>query len=141
MKIKSIDINNVGVLKGKHSITLNIIPGEPMLIIGANGIGKSTIFDALTLVLYRRVARYSSGRTPLPANQNKMMNEQSRKMEIVLHIQRGEQEYKFRLTQSKTRGGGFNNMEYFVQEYSSGNWSAWQKLHWNEYKPYGMLQI
>lgn len=57
MIFHELSLENIGVFKGKQTISLAPKPGKPLVLIGAlNGAGKTTILEAFQLVLYGRHA-------------------------------------------------------------------------------------
>ncbi|OCR02428.1 ATP-binding protein [Oscillatoriales cyanobacterium USR001] len=50
MKVKRLTINS---FRGIDNLTLEFNPDEPILIIGINGVGKSSILDCIAIFLYR----------------------------------------------------------------------------------------
>lgn len=66
MLLKSITLTNFGIYKGEHSINLETTIRKPVILFGAyNGSGKTTILDALQLVLYGKAAQTSNrGKIP-----------------------------------------------------------------------------
>ena len=60
MTIDELVLHNFSLYSGRQEITLTPGPGKPIILIGGlNGTGKTTILDALQLVLYGRLARCS----------------------------------------------------------------------------------
>jgi len=66
MIFEELVLHNFGVYKGRHTLDLRPEPGKPIILIGAlNGGGKTTLLDALQLVLYGKLARCSNrGKLP-----------------------------------------------------------------------------
>ncbi len=66
MLLKTITLTNFGIYKGEHSIDLQTTVRKPVILFGAyNGSGKTTILDALQLVLYGKAAQTSNrGKIP-----------------------------------------------------------------------------
>ncbi|GGK45015.1 hypothetical protein Ppa06_00700 [Planomonospora parontospora subsp. parontospora] len=61
MLLHEITLENFGAYKGKQVLTLSPKPGRPIILIGGlNGCGKTTLLDAIQLVLYGSRARCSS---------------------------------------------------------------------------------
>lgn len=61
MTFEELVLHNFGVYKGRHTIDLRPEPGKPIILIGAlNGGGKTTLLDALQLVLYGKHALCSN---------------------------------------------------------------------------------
>lgn len=58
MLLHNISLHDFGAYRGKQSLDLSVKPGRPIILIGGlNGCGKTTLLDAIQLVLYGRRAR------------------------------------------------------------------------------------
>jgi len=54
-------IQNFGIYNGRHTVSLNISKSKPIILFGGlNGGGKTTLLDALQLVLYGKFAKCSN---------------------------------------------------------------------------------
>ncbi|MFF2142237.1 DNA sulfur modification protein DndD [Kitasatospora sp. NPDC058190] len=69
MLLRNITLEDFGAYRGKQSLDLTTRPGRPIVLIGGlNGCGKTTLLDALQLVLYGPRARCSGrGNRPYEA--------------------------------------------------------------------------
>ncbi|MQS14741.1 DNA sulfur modification protein DndD [Streptomyces kaniharaensis] len=69
MLLRNITLEDFGAYRGKQSLDLTTRPGKPIVLIGGlNGCGKTTLLDALQLVLYGPRARCSGrGNRPYEA--------------------------------------------------------------------------
>ncbi|MFP2344454.1 DNA sulfur modification protein DndD [Enterobacter ludwigii] len=77
MILEELKVNNFGIYKGMHEISLDSSdPSKPVILIGAlNGAGKTTFLDALQLALYGRFAKCSNrGRLSYSAFLEKNIN-------------------------------------------------------------------
>ncbi|MFD6591515.1 DNA sulfur modification protein DndD [Streptomyces anulatus] len=60
MLLHNISLHDFGAYRGKQSLDLSVKPGRPIVLIGGlNGCGKTTLLDAIQLVLYGQRARCS----------------------------------------------------------------------------------
>ncbi|MFM9596262.1 DNA sulfur modification protein DndD [Streptomyces scabiei] len=60
MHLHKIELHDFGAYRGKQSLDLSVEPGRPVVLIGGlNGCGKTTLLDAIQLVLYGPRARCS----------------------------------------------------------------------------------
>ncbi|WP_327356383.1 DNA sulfur modification protein DndD [Streptomyces sp. NBC_01304] len=60
MLLHNIALHDFGAYRGKQSLDLSVKPGRPIVLIGGlNGCGKTTLLDAIQLVLYGHRARCS----------------------------------------------------------------------------------
>ncbi|WP_406133172.1 DNA sulfur modification protein DndD [Streptomyces zaomyceticus] len=60
MHLHKIELHDFGAYRGKQSLDLSVKPGRPIILIGGlNGCGKTTLLDAIQLVLYGPRARCS----------------------------------------------------------------------------------
>ncbi|MGW7314632.1 DNA sulfur modification protein DndD [Streptomyces sp. NPDC054865] len=60
MLLHNIALHDFGAYRGKQSLDLSVKPGRPIILIGGlNGCGKTTLLDAIQLVLYGPRARCS----------------------------------------------------------------------------------
>ncbi|MGW8951534.1 DNA sulfur modification protein DndD [Streptomyces sp. NPDC055709] len=60
MHLHKIELHDFGAYRGKQSLDLSVEPGRPIVLIGGlNGCGKTTLLDAIQLVLYGPRARCS----------------------------------------------------------------------------------
>ncbi|MFF9567605.1 DNA sulfur modification protein DndD [Streptomyces sp. NPDC014685] len=60
MHLHNIELHDFGAYRGKQSLDLSVKPGRPIILIGGlNGCGKTTLLDAIQLVLYGPRARCS----------------------------------------------------------------------------------
>ncbi|WP_406260223.1 DNA sulfur modification protein DndD [Streptomyces chartreusis] len=60
MLLHNITLHDFGAYRGKQSLDLSVKPGRPIVLIGGlNGCGKTTLLDAIQLVLYGHRARCS----------------------------------------------------------------------------------
>ncbi|MET9374940.1 DNA sulfur modification protein DndD [Streptomyces sp. NPDC002992] len=60
MHLLNIELHDFGAYRGKQSLDLSVKPGRPIILIGGlNGCGKTTLLDAIQLVLYGPRARCS----------------------------------------------------------------------------------
>ncbi|MGB8946483.1 MAG: DNA sulfur modification protein DndD [Streptomyces sp.] len=60
MHLHNIQLRDFGAYRGNQSIDLSVEPGRPIILIGGlNGCGKTTLLDAIQLVLYGPRARCS----------------------------------------------------------------------------------
>ncbi|KUL23283.1 DNA sulfur modification protein DndD [Streptomyces regalis] len=60
MLLHNISLHDFGAYRGKQSLDLSVKPGRPIVLIGGlNGCGKTTLLDAIQLVLYGHRARCS----------------------------------------------------------------------------------
>ncbi|WP_405839134.1 DNA sulfur modification protein DndD [Streptomyces platensis] len=60
MLLHNIALHDFGAYRGKQSLDLTVKPGRPIVLIGGlNGCGKTTLLDAIQLVLYGHRARCS----------------------------------------------------------------------------------
>lgn len=60
MLLHNIELHDFGAYRGKQSLDLSVKPGRPIILIGGlNGCGKTTLLDAIQLVLYGPRARCS----------------------------------------------------------------------------------
>ncbi|MEH0535718.1 DNA sulfur modification protein DndD [Streptomyces scabiei] len=60
MLLHNISLHDFGAYRGKQSLDLSVKPGRPIILIGGlNGCGKTTLLDAIQLVLYGHRARCS----------------------------------------------------------------------------------
>jgi len=58
MIFEEVVLHNFGVYQGRHSVSLEVKPSRPIVLIGAmNGSGKTTFLDAMQLALYGKSAR------------------------------------------------------------------------------------
>ena len=58
MIISEINIFNLGVYKGQHSINIKPKPGKPVILFGAlNGAGKTTLLEGIQIALYGKAAK------------------------------------------------------------------------------------
>ncbi|MFE9486480.1 DNA sulfur modification protein DndD [Streptomyces sp. NPDC006641] len=60
MHLHKIELHDFGAYRGRQSLDLRVQPGRPIVLIGGlNGCGKTTLLDAIQLVLYGPRARCS----------------------------------------------------------------------------------
>lgn len=60
MLLHNISLHDFGAYRGKQSLDLSVKPGRPIVLIGGlNGCGKTTLLDAIQLVLYGKRAQCS----------------------------------------------------------------------------------
>ncbi|MCK8431897.1 DNA sulfur modification protein DndD [Streptomyces sp. D2-8] len=60
MHLHKLELHDFGAYRGKQSLDLSVEPGRPIVLIGGlNGCGKTTLLDAIQLVLYGPRARCS----------------------------------------------------------------------------------
>ncbi len=60
MQLHKIELFDFGAYRGKQNLDLSVEPGRPIILIGGlNGCGKTTLLDAIQLVLYGQRARCS----------------------------------------------------------------------------------
>ncbi|MET8677036.1 DNA sulfur modification protein DndD [Streptomyces sp. NPDC004647] len=60
MLLHNIALHDFGAYRGKQSLDLSVKPGRPIVLIGGlNGCGKTTLLDAIQLVLYGKRAQCS----------------------------------------------------------------------------------
>jgi DNA sulfur modification protein DndD len=60
MHLHKIELHDFGAYRGRQSLDLSVEPGRPIVLIGGlNGCGKTTLLDAIQLVLYGPRARCS----------------------------------------------------------------------------------
>jgi len=61
MLLKSLTIQNFGIYKGQNTVDLTVTKDKPIILFGGlNGGGKTTLLDALQLVLYGKQAKCSN---------------------------------------------------------------------------------
>ena len=102
MRIQKVTISNFGPVIGTV-IFVNKAPiGVPLLIYGDNGVGKSTIFDAITLALFKSISRkgrVNDGYTERGLIHSSLQSEGD-KMMISIEIEYGGEEYIFSCEQT-----------------------------------------
>ena len=88
MLLDELNIYNFGIYKGEHSIDLQPRTGRPIILFGGlNGGGKTTLLDALQLVLYGRHAKTSNrGRMAYEDYLRETINRYALKKEAMLEL-------------------------------------------------------
>ncbi|MFI5678416.1 DNA sulfur modification protein DndD [Streptomyces cellulosae] len=79
MLLRNITLHDFGAYRGEQSLDLTTTPGRPIVLIGGmNGCGKTTLLDALQLVLYGPRARCSGrGNRPYETYLRECINRQA----------------------------------------------------------------
>ncbi len=103
MKLASIELKN---FRGMGAIHLPLAEGQVTLIAGVNGAGKSTVVDAVALMLSWVVARIRHAGTSGRAISEEDINNQANDAQIRITTTNGDS-----CALSKTRKGHFRQVE------------------------------